>query len=305
MAEQALGVGLHILYGRMGAGKTNYAISVILRNTTYKKLVLNVPLCPEFKDTLSGIEITEFKKLEPEKVIRMIDESHQDTLFIVDEAQMVLMSANKLLVDSFCKKMSQIRQNNQCCVVIAQISKMLPNAIKDLAESCFFFENNNVRGIQKSSKVKHYRTGYDYSSRIIEEFTYTHEYGLYESTNTPTTEKPKNLYRRTYIKMACIFGFALLLFVFVGYKFYQFFSSFGGSDEQENSITEEKSIVSSFVPSVLGGGSGVLCVRSWQHEKNAVVRVILNDGSISVLPVVKFSELSKCPLFNQLEQNSN
>lgn len=306
MAEQALGVGLHILYGLMGAGKTNYAVSVILRNSTYKKWVLNVPLVPEFKDTLSGIEITEFKKLEPEKVIRMIDENHQDTLFIVDEAQMCLMSANKLLVDSFCKKMSQIRQNNQCCVVIAQISKMLPKEIKDLAASCYYFENNNVRGIQKSSKVKHYRTGYDYSTRLIEEFVYSHVYGLYESTNTPTTEKPKNLYRRTYIKMACIFGFALLLFVFVGYKFYQFFSSFsGGSDEQENSITEEKSIVSNFVPSVLGGGSGVLCVRSWQHEKNAVVRVIMNDGSISVFPVVRFSELSKCPLFNQLEKKSN
>ena len=75
----------------------------------------------------------------------------KDTLFLIDEAQMVLLSANKLLVDSFVKKkkMSQIRQNNQCVVVIAQISKMLPQSIKDLAESCFFFENNNVKGREK------------------------------------------------------------------------------------------------------------------------------------------------------------
>ena len=102
---------------------------------------------------------------------------------------MVLISANKLMVDSFCKKMSQIRQNNQCVILIAQVSKMLPNIIKDLAESCFFFENNNVRGVEKSSKVKHYRGGYDYTTRLIETFTYFHVYGNYESTNTPITEK--------------------------------------------------------------------------------------------------------------------
>lgn len=100
---EPLGVGLHIIYGRMGAGKSNFAVSEILRSTTYKKVVLNIPLFPEFRDTLQK-DITQYKKLEPEKVIRDINEEHQDTLFIVDEAQMVLLSANKLLVDSFVKR---------------------------------------------------------------------------------------------------------------------------------------------------------------------------------------------------------
>lgn len=289
-----LGVGLHILYGRMGAGKTNYAVSEILCNTTYKKCVLNVPLNPEFKDTKQDISFVEFKKLEPEKVIRCIDEEHQDTLFIVDEAQMVLLSANKLLVDSFVKKMSQIRQNNQCVVVIAQISKMLPNSIKDLAESCFFFENNNVKGLSKSSKVKHYRTGYDYTTRLIETFTYSHVYGLYESTNTPTTEKPKNLYKRTYIKMALIFGFALLLFIFGGYKFYSFISSRTDSKSNESSLSSSIPAQSSFKSST---NVDSFCVRSWHYMGHSIVHYIDNSGVMGYLSLSDFSQLKKCSLF--------
>ena len=287
-----LGVGLHILYGRKSKRKTNYAIGEILCSTTYKKCVLNVPLNPEFKDTKKDISFVEFKKLEPEKVIRLIDEEHQDTLFIVDEAQMVLLSANKLLVDSFVKKMSQIRQNNQCVVVIAQISKMLPNSIKDLAESCFFFENNNVKGLSKSSKVKHYRTGYDYTTRLIETFTFSHVYGLYESTNTPTTEKPKNLYKRTYIKMALIFGSALLLFVFVFYKFYSFVS-----DKTEPSAVVSDSSVSSVVESRSVVSVDSFCVRSWHYMGNSVVHYIDDSGIMGYIPLSDFSQLKKCSLY--------
>lgn len=289
-----LGVGLHIIYGRMGAGKSNFAVSEILRSSTYKNVVLNIPLFPEFRDTLEK-NIVQYKKLEPEKVIRDINEEHQDTLFIVDEAQMVLLSANKLLVDSFVKKMSQIRQNNQCCVVIAQISKMLPQSIKDLAESCYFFENNNVKGLEKSSKVKHYRTGYDYTTRLIEEFTYVHQYGLYETSNTPTTEKPKNLYKRSYIKVACIFGAALLLFIFVGYKFFVFFHRFGDGEESQE---EQSSLVSSFAPSPSVSFDS-RCVRSWNHLKNGVVSVMFEDGQMEYKPISQFANLTKCSLFEQ------
>ena len=41
---EPLGVGLHILYGRMGGGKTNFSVNEILTSTTYKKCILNVPL---------------------------------------------------------------------------------------------------------------------------------------------------------------------------------------------------------------------------------------------------------------------
>lgn len=290
-----IGVGLHVIYGVMGSGKTNYAVNELLQSTTYKHCVLNVPLFPEFKESLADKDFVEYAKLEPEKVIRDIDESHQDTFFIVDEAQMVLLSANKIMVDSFLKKMSQIRQNNQCVIVIAQTAKMLPNSIKDLAQDCFFFKNNNVRGIEKSSKVKHYDGGYDYSSRLIEEFTFTHVYGTYESTNTPTTEKPKNLYKRTYIKIGLIFGVALLLFLFGGYKIYSFICKFT-DDENENNE-------SSFVPSILNKVDNsqqivndTLCVRSFIIYDNNLMKVVYNTGELSYLPLDIFNKVSKCHL---------
>lgn len=286
---EPLGVGLHILYGRMGGGKTNFAVNEILTSTTYKKCILNVPLFPEFEETLN-IEFEKFKKLEPEKVIRKIDDEHTDTIFIVDESQMVLLSANKLMVDSFVKKMSQIRQNNQCVIVIAQISKMLPSSIKDLAESCFFFENNNVKGREKSSHVKHYRTGYDYSTRLIEEFTFIHKYGNYETSNTPTTEKPKNLYKRTYIKIFLVFAAALALFIFAGVKFYSFFgrdSSPAPVDLESQMTTPQKVEISV---------QDTLCVRSWSLLEYGIVRVMFEDGQMDYLPIGEFSKTKKCSL---------
>lgn len=299
--KEALGVGLHIIYGRMGAGKTNYAVGEILPVTTYKKVVTNIPLYPEFQATMPDVEFTLFKKLEPEKVIRMIDGEHQDTFFLVDEAQMVLMSANKLLVDSFVKKMSQIRQNNQCVVVIAQISKMLPNSIKDLAESCFFFENNNVKGVEKSSKGKRYRTGYDYSSRIIDEFTYIHKYGLYETSNTPTTEKPQNLYRRAHIKLFLIFGAAAALFIFAGYKFYKFFAGFDEQTNTDNVVQNEQTITSNFVSNKQNNDS--LCVRSWVHQEHGIVFYMQNDGQMKYVSIAQFITLPKCSLHTNFVHN--
>ena len=286
---EPLGVGLHILYGRMGGGKTNFAVNEILTSTTYKKCILNVPLFPEFEETLD-IEFEKFKKLEPEKVIRKIDDEHTDTIFIVDESQMVLLSANKLMVDSFVKKMSQIRQNNQCVIVIAQISKMLPASIKDLAESCFFFENNNVKGREKSSHVKHYRTGYDYSTRLIEEFTFIHKYGNYETSNTPTTEKPKNLYKRTYIKIFLVFAVALGLFIFAGVNFYSFF----GRDSSPTSVDLEPRIATPQKTEISINDS--LCVRSWSLLEHGIVRVMYEDGQMEYLPISDFSKTKRCSL---------
>lgn len=293
--SEPIGVGLHIIYGIMGSGKTNYAVNVLLKSTTYKHCVLNVPLAPEFKETFTGVDFVEYKKLEPEKVIRSIDESHQDTFFIVDESQMVLMSANKLLVDSFCKKMSQIRQNNQCVIVIAQIAKMLPDSIKKLAQDCFFFENNNVRGVEKSSKVKHYKGGYDYTTRLIETFTYLHVYGNYESTNTPTTEKPKNLYKRTYIKLGLIFGVALILFIFGGYNIYSFIRGFTDKENKDES-SDFVHIPTNNIKDLEQSISDTLCVRSYINYDNNLLKVAYNTGEISFLPLSVFNKTKKCHL---------
>ena len=204
---------------------------------------------------------------------------------------MVLLSANKLLVDSFVKKMSQIRQNNQCVIVIAQISKMLPNSIKDLAESCFFFENNNVKGLSKSSKVKHYRTGYDYTTfnRNFHFLTFT---GF---MNPRTHRQPKSrkiCINEHILKMALIFGSALLLFVFV------FTSSILLFRIKQNLL--RLFLILPFHRLLNLVRLWVLdsfCVRSWHYMGNSVVHYIDDSGIMGYIPLSDFSQLKKCSLY--------
>ena len=51
-----MAIGLHILYGVMGSGKTNYAVNALLDKTTYKHVVCNVPLTEEYKKELEERE---------------------------------------------------------------------------------------------------------------------------------------------------------------------------------------------------------------------------------------------------------
>ena len=59
-----MSIGLHILYGVMGSGKTNFAVNELLDKTTYKKVICNVPLSDEYKKQLEqkGIEFQIFDK---------------------------------------------------------------------------------------------------------------------------------------------------------------------------------------------------------------------------------------------------
>ena len=65
-----MAVGLHILYGVMGSGKTNYAVNELLEKTTYKKVICNVPLTQEYIDKLKEreIEVQIFDKTDPRSV---------------------------------------------------------------------------------------------------------------------------------------------------------------------------------------------------------------------------------------------
>lgn len=146
-----MAVGLHILYGVMGSGKTNYAVNELLDKTTYKKVICNVPLCQDYKQELEsrGISVEIFDKTDPKSVIDKINSENPQCFFIVDESQLCLTSANAVLCKVFAKKMSQIRQDDQDVNLIAQTSKMLPSIIKEVATDCYKFENNNVKGLKK------------------------------------------------------------------------------------------------------------------------------------------------------------
>ena len=143
-------------------------------------------------------------------------------------------------MQNFCKKMSQIRQDDQDVNLIAQTSKMLPSIIKDVATDCYKFVNNNVKGLKKSSAVAHFQTGYDYENRKTEEFTYSHVYGNYSTSNWETTEKPKNLYKKVYIKIALIFLALVIIVTFIVIKFFSFSDKITNKGNNQNDIPKNE-----------------------------------------------------------------
>ena len=290
-----MSVGLHILYGVMGSGKTNYAVNELLAKTTYKNVICNIPLSEEFKTSLSqrGITFTIFEKTDPKSVIEKINSDNPQTFFIVDESQLCLTSANASLCKSFAKRMSQIRQDDQDVNLIAQTSKMLPSIIKEVATDCYKFVNNNEKGIEKSSSVEHFTTGFDYQTRKTEDFKFKHVYGNYVTSNWETTEKPKNLYRKVYIKLSLIAVVLLFLVGFILYKVNNVTNKYEKKEPTKNLevITNVSKVEKK--DSIL---SDSLCVRSWHFSQNAVVYFVLNSGESKVDVLSNFSHIPKCPL---------
>lgn len=297
-----MSVGLHILYGVMGAGKTNYAVNVLLKNTKYKKVICNVPLNPDFMASLDGVIFDIKDKYKPLEVIDLINQDNPSTLFIVDESQLCLTSSNVAECKRFAKKMSQIRQDDQDVILIAQTSKMLPTIIKAVATDCYLFENKNVKGIKGESKVKTFLGGNDYSTKLLETFTYKQVFGNYDTSNWESTETPKNLFFRTYIKMALLAVAILLVSGFVIWKFYSFFSRFG-SDE----LPEDKETPAFVSPSgstfadIQNEPSQPMpdtseCVRSFNVSPSGIVYIITDKGKNYALSSFKFVTLPRCPL---------
>ena len=219
-----MSIGLHILYGKMGSGKTNFAVNELLSKTTYKHVICNVPLSQEFIEKLKEKEINVeiIDKYKPAEVIQKINSNNPQTFFIVDESQLVLTAANAAFCKNFANKLTQIRQDDQDVNLIVQSSKMLHNMIKDVASDCYKFLNNNEKGLEKSSHVEKFRGGFDYQNKKTEEFTYNHVYGNYQTSNWETTEKPKNLYKKVYVKIAVIFVVLIILSIFLIIKISSF-----------------------------------------------------------------------------------
>lgn len=298
-----MSVGLHILYGVMGAGKTNYAVNVLLRETKYKKVICNVPLSEDFKSSFDGVTFDIKDKYKPLEVIDCINQDNPSTLFIVDESQLCLTSSNVAECKRFAKKMSQIRQDDQDVILIAQTSKMLPSIIKAVATDCYLFENQNIKGIKGQSRVKTFYGGCDFSTKLIETFTYKQVYGNYDTSNWESTETPKNLFKRTYVKIGAIVLCCVLLFAFVGVKFYSFLSRFGSSNEleevQNSNDLEEGLTVSTF--RVLQGDKVLLpdstdCIRSFDLRPSGIVYSVTDKGKFYALSSAQFVSFPRCPL---------
>lgn len=290
-----MAIGLHILYGVMGSGKTNYAVNELLDKTTYKHVVCNVPLSEEYKKELTerGINLEIFDKLDPKSVIDKINSDNPQTFFIIDEAQLTLTSANVAICKRFAKQMSQIRQDDQDVNLIAQTSKMLPSIIKDVATDCYKFENNNIKGFNKSSAVSQYKSGYDYGTRKISEFTFNHVYGKYSTSNWEQTEKPKVLYKRVYIKLGLFLLAAILILVFIAYKIFGLKSKYI-DDEPEKPKTEQP--LNGVKQHDKQTNNNFGCVRSFKANQNGTVYFVNDSNKVFLLAIGTFSTVPKCPI---------
>lgn len=298
-----MSVGLHILYGVMGAGKTNYAVNELLGKTTYKRCICNVPLSEDFISSHPLIKFEIKDKYSPQDVISQITSDNPSTIFIVDESQLVLTSLNTSACKSFAKKMSQIRQDDQDVILIAQTSKMLPSIIKEVATDCYKFENQNNKGLKGLSRVQCFVGGYDYSTKLLNTFTYKQVFGNYSTSNWESTEKPKNLFKGTYIKLGICIVFALFLLSFVAYKVSGIKSRYMEPEQKKVVSSGLSGVVSvplnsgSFASSSSGSFPtfGSSCVRSFT-EQNSVFHLITNEGLIYAVGLTDFLSIPRCPL---------
>lgn len=288
-----MAIGLHILYGVMGSGKTNYAVNELLDKTTYKHVVCNVPLSEEYKKELTerGINLEIFDKLDPKSVIDKINSDNPQTFFIIDEAQLTLTSANVAICKRFAKQMSQIRQDDQDVNLIAQTSKMLPSIIKDVATDCYKFENNNIKGFKKSSAVSLYKSGYDYSTRKISEFTFSHVYGKYSTSNWEQTEKPKVLYKRIYIKLAVMLTVSIVILSYVVYGVIGMKKKY--VDKQP---TEKQQTTQGVKQHATQTNQDFGCVRSFKANPNGTVQFVTDSNKVYLVSIGAFASVPKCPI---------
>lgn len=290
-----MSVGLHIYYGLMGSGKTNFAVNDTLKNTTYKRVITNIPLTDVYKQTFIDVEFILFEKYDVNGVIKAINDENTHSLIIVDESQLVLIGSNGAICDFFAKRMTQIRQNDQDVILISQEPSMLPKTIRGVASDCYFFENQDIKGKQALTKYKHYKGGNNFSTKLIDEGSFNLVYGNYETSNVATTERPKDQFKRSKWKIRIVFLIAGLLFLLSGIGFYRVFKKF----TSDSKIIENSSILPNqhFIPNVELVVDSV-CYRSFHEGKNHVFFVLYDDGTQDVLGLKDFVKKKRCP-FNQ------
>lgn len=286
-----MAVGLHIYYGLMGSGKTNFAVNDTIEKTTYKKVITNIPLFPHFKEKFSDVEFLIFDKYDVQGVIKSINDDNIHALIIVDESQLTLIGSNGVICDFFAKRMTQIRQNDQDVVLISQEPSMLPKTIRGVASDCYYFENQDIKGKQGLTKYQHYKGGNNFSTKLIDEGSFNLVFGNYETSNVATTERPKDQFKRSKWKIRIVFGIAALLFLFSGIGFYRAFKK-----HSSNHISLDRVGYNAAVSIQNELTIDSLCYRSFHEGKNHIFFVLYENGTQDILGLKDFSKKKRCPL---------
>lgn len=293
----SLGVGLYIVYGKMGAGKTNYTVNHLLKNTQYKKVIANIKFSEDFKNN-QQYEIIQYDKYDVKSVVSSVNPENSNSFIIIDEAQLVLNTKGSAVVKSFANACTRIRQDNQVVVLITQSSEFLPDGIRDLVNQCFKItsQKQKSKALEKISIVEIFQGGTDYQTKKIETTTFKLVYGNYEDCNEQPTEQPKVILGKTKI-------FLIILIVVFAICLFKIFSGFIGSKnfflkrqfKKEN--TEEHIILpTSTQTQTQIQLENNICIRSYFYDKeNKIVQYIDSLGHQNIISFVSFVSMRKCP----------
>lgn len=291
----------------MGAGKTNYAVNELFKDTKYKRLICNIPLTEDFKKQYPDVEFIIYDKYDVESVVKAVNPENSNSFIIIDEAQLVLQFKTKAICKAFNNACTRIRQDNQIVILITQTSDFLDEGLRKIIYQSFKLESQKQKSksLEKVSFVKIYNGGTDYETKKIETKLFKHVYGNYESENFEPTEKPKVVMNKTKtIIILCFIVFIISAFITVkscvsAKTQLMDRSKLGKKKEpkkevitevlpaqQQQNLQEIQNILS----------VDTICIRSYLLKENGVIYAIDSLGYQKIYTLSSFPSVRKCPI---------
>lgn len=189
------GIGLYAVYGTMGAGKTNFVVNNLLKDTKYQRVISNIPFTEEYTALTPQIEFITYDKYDVLSVVSAVNPSNSNSFIIIDECQLVLQNKQSKVTKDFINACTRIRQDNQVVILITQSSEFLPSGLLDIIYQSFKLtsQKQKAKSLEKISILETFQGGIDYNTKLIDKSIFKLVYGNYETSNFDATEKPKIL----------------------------------------------------------------------------------------------------------------
>lgn len=296
------GIGLYAVYGTMGAGKTNFVVNNLLKDTKYQKVISNIPFTEEYKALTPQIEFITFDKYDVLSVVAAVNPTNSNSFIIIDECQLVLQNKTSKVTKDFINACTRIRQDNQVVILITQSSEFLPSGLLDIIYQSFKLtsQKQKAKSLEKISILETYQGGIDYNTKLIDKSIFKLVYGNYETSNFEATEKPKILLgKQKIIIIVCSIIF-ILVAIFVIKKiilakdFFMYRKDVKTEKIETNLTLQTNEQIVQDIKEPLH--TNELCIRT-HHTKGSIVYAIDSLGYQKIYTLNDFLSVRKCPTF--------
>jgi hypothetical protein len=297
------GIGLYAVYGTMGAGKTNFVVNNLLKDTKYQKVISNVKFTDEFINSLPNIEFITYDKYDVLSVIASVNPNNPNSFIIVDECQLVLQNKQSKITKDFMNACTRIRQDNQVVILITQSSEFLPSGLLDIIYQSFKLtsQKQKAKSLEKISILETFQGGIDYQTKLIDKTIYKMVYGNYETSNFDATEKPKILLgKQKIIIIVCSIIFILAVIfvikkVFQAKDFFMHRKNVNKEKVEENiTLKTNNQVIENLEQTT--PQTQEICVRTY-HTQGAIIYAIDSLGYQKIYSLNDFLSVRKCPTF--------